>query len=344
MMLFGGRPKLSIGMITGIPASIDNKYVPGSGVGATSISVRRAKSIHSTPKVRGILPNAPTSVTALYRNGFMIVSWTPPEYTGNSIVYMYQVTMSSASSGFTRETYGPSMTFSSQDLTDGTAYTFRVVAVNTTGNSTSSSPSTPVTYYIVPDAPTSLVVVSYGIDSTDNLLGIATIAFTPPANAPSTTITNYQYSLDSEEDASFVAISPATTTSPIRIGGLTMATTYQLRIRAINVHGVGPISSSIELNPYSAPSAPVIDTAQVDGMGSITIYFSPPVNDGGSPITDYEYAIDNNAFVSGQTDVSPMVISGLTVGQSYYITIRAVNDYSTTNLPGASSVPIHPII
>lgn len=43
-MLFGGRPKLSIGMITGIPASVDNKYVPGSGVGRTPINIRNLKA------------------------------------------------------------------------------------------------------------------------------------------------------------------------------------------------------------------------------------------------------------------------------------------------------------
>lgn len=43
-MLFGGRPKLSIGMITGIPASVENKYVPGSGVGASSAHIRNLKT------------------------------------------------------------------------------------------------------------------------------------------------------------------------------------------------------------------------------------------------------------------------------------------------------------
>ncbi len=42
-MFFGGRPKLSIGMITGIPASVENKYVSGSGVGASSTHIRNLK-------------------------------------------------------------------------------------------------------------------------------------------------------------------------------------------------------------------------------------------------------------------------------------------------------------
>lgn len=336
-MLFGGRPKLSIGMITGIPASIDNKYVPGSGVGATSISTRRAKSIHATPKVRGILPNAPFGVTAVYVNGTIVVSWTPPTYTGNSIVYMYKVTASP--SGVTLNTYTPSVVFSSRELVDATSYTFSVVAVNTTGNSTPSSPSSATTYYVAPDVPTNLEVVSYGI-------GVASISFTAPTNSASAGITNYQYSLNRlyNEDPVFVSVVPATTTSPITISGLTMGQFYALRLRAINVHGVGLMSSPIGIIPYSAPSAPVIDTAQSSGTGSITIYFSPPANNGGAPITDYEYAINTNAFVSAHTTSSPIVISNLTVGQSYTIKIRAVNSYSTVDHPGVSSNTINPVI
>ena len=123
-----------------------------------------------------------------------------------------------------------------------------------------------------------------------------------------------------------------------------MGESYELRIRAINVHGVGSMSSPITMIPYSAPSAPTIDTAQSSGTGSITIYFSPPVNNGGSPITDYEYAIDDNTFVSAHTTSSPIVISNLTVGQSYYIKIQAVNAYSTVNYPGISSNIINPIV
>ena len=41
---------LPLGMIMGVPASIDNKYVAGSGVGATTIANRRAKMRAVAPK------------------------------------------------------------------------------------------------------------------------------------------------------------------------------------------------------------------------------------------------------------------------------------------------------
>lgn len=39
----GGGRVLPIGLITGVPADVNTKYVYGAGVGATNISVRRAK-------------------------------------------------------------------------------------------------------------------------------------------------------------------------------------------------------------------------------------------------------------------------------------------------------------
>jgi hypothetical protein len=44
----GGRKNQPLGLITGIPANVNNKYVPGAGVGASSVANRRAKLIRAT--------------------------------------------------------------------------------------------------------------------------------------------------------------------------------------------------------------------------------------------------------------------------------------------------------
>ena len=44
----GGRRNRPFGLITGIPANVNNKYVPGSGVGASSVANRRAKLNRAT--------------------------------------------------------------------------------------------------------------------------------------------------------------------------------------------------------------------------------------------------------------------------------------------------------
>jgi hypothetical protein len=49
MLLFGRRKGLPIGTIVSVPAGIENRYVPGSGVGASNIAVRRHKLLKATP-------------------------------------------------------------------------------------------------------------------------------------------------------------------------------------------------------------------------------------------------------------------------------------------------------
>jgi hypothetical protein len=44
----GCRKNPSYGLITGLPADVNTKYVSGSGVGATNLSVYRAKKRHAT--------------------------------------------------------------------------------------------------------------------------------------------------------------------------------------------------------------------------------------------------------------------------------------------------------
>ena len=44
----GVRRVLPLGLITGSPADVNNKYVSGAGVGGQSLAVRRAKLINAT--------------------------------------------------------------------------------------------------------------------------------------------------------------------------------------------------------------------------------------------------------------------------------------------------------
>ena len=44
----GTRVNPMYGIITGIPADVNNKYVPGAGVGAQNIFTRRAKNRYAT--------------------------------------------------------------------------------------------------------------------------------------------------------------------------------------------------------------------------------------------------------------------------------------------------------
>ncbi len=78
--------------------------------------------------------------------------------------------------------------------------------------------------------------------------GSAEISFTAGSNGGSA-ITNYKYSTNN--GSTWTAFSPAVTSSPVTIGGLTNGTTYNLKLRAVNTAGDGAISDAVSVTPAS---------------------------------------------------------------------------------------------
>ena len=97
------------------------------------------------------------------------------------------------------------------------------------------------------------------------------------------------------------------------------------------------------------PSAPQITTTS-PGNRSITVTFTPPANDGGAEITNYEYSTDNgDTWVarSPASTASPLIISGLTNGTAYAIRLRAFNsagagEASLQMIPSIGTTPVGP--
>ena len=165
-----------------------------------------------------------------------------------------------------------------------------------------------------------------GITPSDSQLSVA---FSPGSEGGSA-ITNYEYALATSTNSgsswsaygAWIPRSPANTTSPLVISGLTNGTFYKVKVRAINSEGGG--SESNEESAGIVP-APTINSIEA-GTTSVTVDFTAPVSTGGSAISSYQYSADGGATwnsVSGVT--SPFTISGLQEGTTYSVKIRAVN-------------------
>ena len=88
-------------------------------------------------------PNAPTNVTASAGNTQAIIIWTASTNNGGSAITSYTVT--SSPGGLTATTAnGSTTTATVSGLTNGTAYTFTVLATNVAGSSAASSASNSV--------------------------------------------------------------------------------------------------------------------------------------------------------------------------------------------------------
>ena len=278
-------------------------------VNAVGAGIESALSTAVTPATT---PDAPTAVSAARGDGSAIVTFTPPISDGGNTITGYVVTTSPG--GATTTCASSPCTI--PGLTNGTAYTFTVHAVNSVGSSVESSASTAITPATVPGAP-AITNVSRGN-------GSASVSFTAPASDGGSALTGY-----------VVTVHPggatvACTSSPCTIPGLANGTAYTFTVHAANSVGAGAESaSSAAITPATAPDAPGNLTVQ-RGNGSADLTFDPPTADGGNAITDYEVSTDGGLTWGPlpTTGTAPITasITGLTNGTAYDIEVRAVNN------------------
>jgi titin len=121
----------------------------------------------------------------------------------------------------------------------------------------------------------------------------ATISFTPGSDGGSS-ITNYKYSTNG---TTYTALSPADTSSPITITGLTNDVTYNITLKAVNAVGDSVASASVSVTP-AIPSDKIADSLTT----SLSAYNSANTGDWVS-ITSTEW--DNL-----QTNITGTVIAG----------------------------------
>jgi len=177
-----------------------------------------------------------------------------------------------------------------------------------------------------PGAPTALSATPLSTTS-------VSVAFTT-GTINGAAVSNYKYAYSSNGGSTyteFAALDPVDITSPVVVSGLTGSTTYLIKLRAVSDFGDSVDSSPVSVTTLTAPSAPTsLSATGFYLMGRIS--FTPGA-DGGSPITNYEYALSTN---SGQTygaftalnpanTSSPIYIGGLANNTTYSIKIRAVS-------------------
>jgi hypothetical protein len=93
-------------------------------------------------------------------------------------------------------------------------------------------------------------------------------------------------------------------------------------------------------NPLLVPNAPTIGTATVATTTSISVPFTAPANVGGGVITGYRATArdsSSGALFSVSGASSPIVITGLTTGNTYTATVVAINAYGTGPASAASN-------
>jgi hypothetical protein len=234
----GGVPKGTTAQRPTSPAVGDVFY--NGTLGCLEIYTSQGWVANSAPPGIPVIGTATYSATnQAYNNASASIPFTPGE--GGGLPNSYRAT--STPGGFTGTAASSPITVSG--LQSATAYTFSVTGTNNFGTSASSSNSNSITANTVPQSPT----IGTATDAVTN--GTVYVTFTTNASGGST-ITNYKYSVDG---TTYIALSPAQTTSPLTISGLTNNSAITVRIKAVNANGdsIASSASSSVTPTYAVP-------------------------------------------------------------------------------------------
>jgi len=295
-------------------------------------------------------PAAPTIGNATAGNTNATVRWTAPAPNGSSPITSYQVTATPATGApITRTAAAGATSLVFTGLTNGTAYTFQVAAVNEFGAGAKSAASNSVT----PTAPVPPGAPTIGTATTAGLIRAATVTWTAPATGAAPT----GYTVQARATVlgiPNVVVGTANVGPTLRtatVTGLGNNQTVRLRVRAVNgaLNGAFSADSNAVTTP-NVPGAPVIGVAAAGAAGgaiTATANWAAPAATGGRPITGYRVsalrisaagavlATTQSAVLGATVRTLPMT---LPVAGNYRFTVVAINAVGTSAASARSNL------
>ena len=313
---------------------LDNGHTYGFQVRAMKTG---AESPASDEASATLIPAKPAGFAAKAGDTQVVLTWTDP---GNSSITRWKLRRKDGNNAWGSwtpiEGSGASTTTHTvTQLTNGTAYQFRVRAVNATGDGEISDTVT-ATPEAFPPAPT-------GLTATGGNRTVA-LAWTSGGGVG---ITGWRFrmragSLGWDHDPRWFDVPGGAAARTHTVTGLENYTEYGFQVAAINHIGPGYASNEARATPLPVVPAAPTDLAGTAGDRRITLRWTPG-DDGGSPVTSWQYRQKEGENAWGEwTDVPANgVVTDLTNGTTYRFKVRGVNAVGA-GAESAESDPIAP--
>ncbi|WP_448061131.1 Ig-like domain-containing protein [Cellulomonas hominis] len=272
----------------------------------------------SAPARPDAVPDPPGAPTLAFGDGQVTATWSAPA-NGGSPITSYTVELSPAppSGSATQSVPGTSATF--RGLSNGTAYSVRVRAVNRAPQPSAWSPSSQAMAPAgVPAAP----AVEAQRVATD-LGGQINVSWAAP-DGNGDAVRRYELVISGGAGAGTYPLDASRTSYALT--GADNGAGYTFAVRAENKAGwsaPGTASGST----FGVPGSPTItsaagSTTAAAGAGTVTLGWTA-AGDNGSPVTRYE--VSSAGLATATTSALTTTFDGLTGGQAYGFTVRACN-------------------
>ncbi len=284
---------------------------------AGNASTNAASTVTRSFTVNAIVPSAPGIGSATAGDERAEVSFSAPPSNGGATITGYTVTANPG--GNTGA--GSSSPIIVAGLTNGVPYTFSVTATNSAGTSVASVPSNAV-------APAGPQIITFANPGSQNF-----------GSTPDLRLVNGGASATSGLDVTFTSSTTAvcTVTSEGVLAFIATGSCTILANQAGNSAYLAatPVSRTFTVNAVVA-GAPTSSVATA-GDTQVSVSFVAPSNTGGTSITGYTVTVSPADVAPVNGAASPIVVTGLTNGQTYTFTVTADNSAGTGPASSASN-------